>query len=83
MHNQVTVLGTIGADLQRVIDSEHDANIFRWLSLVGIATGNARKVEGRGRSVKTILDLIADGVQHEDSDFVTANGGVVVVAGLT
>ena len=83
MHNQVTVLGTIGADLQRIVDTDHDFTVLRWLSLVGIATGNAHKVEGGGRNVKTLLDLIADDVQREEADFVRANGGVVIIAGLT
>jgi hypothetical protein len=82
MHERVTVLGTIDAGLNRIIDTDHNPTIFRWLTLIGLETGQSLCLAGRGHRVSTMLDLIVDGVMGDERDFVRLNRGAVVVIGL-
>lgn len=81
MYDKVSVLGTINATLQPVIDNDFNLTKFRWLTLVDTGGGTYR-IEGRGHDVSTMMNLIEDRVAREAAEFVQSGGGVVVLIGL-
>lgn len=79
MHDKVTVLGIIDADMHRVIDMDYSSSEVAWMTLVCPETGSTHRLEGRGRKISTLLELIADRVLKEEAEFISANGAIVLV----